>query len=106
MFSVRGMTVLMLQLVAEPIGLKLKQMTGNIYIHAQIFTAVMYTAAAVCMWFLRAWKVGELEELAAEEGKSMSNIDPLEQHHEEGMVHRPFKAKSSLLKRLVKWKRA
>jgi hypothetical protein len=86
--------------------LELKQTTGNIYIHAQIFTAVMYIAAAMCMWFLRAWKVGELEELAAEEGKAMANVDPLEPQRGDEMTHRSMKAKSSLLKRLLKWKRA
>ncbi|MCJ1243788.1 hypothetical protein MMC30_000985 [Trapelia coarctata] len=91
---------------AEPMGLELKQTAGNIYIHAQIFTAVMYIAAAMCMLFLRAWKVGELEELAAEEGKTVANIDPLEPQSEgENTAHGSIKAKSSVLKRLLQWKR-
>jgi len=86
--------------------LELKQTTGDIYLHAQIFTAVMYIAAATCMWFLRAWKVGEPEELAAEEGKTMANIDPLEpQPESESTAHRSMKAKSSVPKRLLQWKR-
>jgi hypothetical protein len=27
----------------------------------------MYIAAAICMWFLRAWKIGELEMVAITE---------------------------------------
>ena len=54
---------------AEPIGLQLKTQTGNIYLHAQIFTAMMYIAAAICLWFLRAWKVNELEAIANDDAE-------------------------------------
>jgi predicted MFS family arabinose efflux permease len=49
---------------AEPIGLQLRSTSGDIYRHAQLFTGFMYIAASICMWFLRAWKIGELEKLA------------------------------------------
>jgi len=48
---------------SEPIGLKLRASSGNIYLHAQIFTGFMYIGAALCMWFLRAWKISELERV-------------------------------------------
>lgn len=35
----------------------------------------MYTAAALCMWFLRAWKIGELEQIAAETRKPVETLD-------------------------------
>ncbi|KAI9677061.1 MAG: hypothetical protein M1817_006900 [Caeruleum heppii] len=54
--------------VSEAIGLQLRQESGNIYLHAQIFTAFMYIAAAICMWFLRAWKIGQLEEVTEGSG--------------------------------------
>ncbi|KAL8989072.1 MAG: hypothetical protein Q9177_001959 [Variospora cf. flavescens] len=61
--------------VAEPIALELRQETGNIYLHAQIFTGLMYVmAGGVCMWYLRAWKIGQIESIAAEEGKSPAQI--------------------------------
>jgi MFS family permease len=47
---------------AEPIGLELRTISGDIYLHAQIFAGSMYIGAAVCMWFLRAWKISELEK--------------------------------------------
>ncbi len=53
----------------EPIGLELRTTSGNMYLHAQLFTGFMYIAGAVCMWFLRAWKIEELERL--ELGKEM-----------------------------------
>jgi hypothetical protein len=49
---------------SEPIGLELRTTTGDIYLHAQLFTGFMYIGAALCMWFLRAWKIAELESLA------------------------------------------
>ena len=47
--------------VAEAIALKLRKSSGNIYINAQIFTAMMYIGGSLCLWLVRAWKVGELE---------------------------------------------
>jgi hypothetical protein len=47
---------------SEPIGIKLRTTSGDTYLHAQIFTGFMYIAAALCMWFLRAWKISELEK--------------------------------------------
>lgn len=46
---------------SEPIGLELRTTGGDKYLHAQIFTGFMYIGAAICMWFLRAWKINELE---------------------------------------------
>jgi hypothetical protein len=37
----------------------------------------MYIAAAVCLWFLKAWKVGELERIAAAEHRPVSQLDPV-----------------------------
>lgn len=52
-------------------GLELRADSGNIYLHAQIFTGLMYVAAAFCMWFLRAWKIEEVERV--EEMKRREN---------------------------------
>jgi hypothetical protein len=51
---------------AEPIALKLRVSTGNEYLHAQLFTGFMYIAAALCAWFLRAWKIREKQRLDEE----------------------------------------
>ena len=52
---------------AEPIALEIRRQ-GEIgkkwqYIWPQIFTAVMYAVAALCLWVVRGWKVGEFEEV-------------------------------------------
>ncbi|KAJ4503869.1 hypothetical protein HRR83_008677 [Exophiala dermatitidis] len=48
---------------AEPIALELRRQTGHswIYLPPQIFTALTYFAAALCLWFARGWKVGEMQ---------------------------------------------
>jgi hypothetical protein len=45
---------------AEPIALAITQHTGQ-YLGAQLFTGFMYLAAAICVWTLKVWKIGELE---------------------------------------------
>jgi MFS family permease len=50
--------------VSEPIALELRREgRANVYIHAQIFVAMMYLGGALCLWIVRGWKVGQLEEL-------------------------------------------
>lgn len=48
---------------SEPIALELVGDTGN-YLGTQLFIGFMYTTAALCVLFLRGWKVGELNEVA------------------------------------------
>lgn len=55
-------------------ALELRQKTGDIYLHAQIFTGFMYVAAASCMWGLRVWKIGQIEEVASKQEKRPRDI--------------------------------
>ncbi|KAJ8061112.1 hypothetical protein OCU04_010186 [Sclerotinia nivalis] len=48
---------------SEPIGLKLRASSGDIYLHAQVYAGCMYIGAAMCMWGVRAWKINELDSL-------------------------------------------
>jgi hypothetical protein len=49
---------------SEPIALEITERTGK-YLGAQLFTGFMYIAAACCLWVLKAWRIGDLEEQAA-----------------------------------------
>ncbi|RMZ90135.1 hypothetical protein DV736_g2640, partial [Chaetothyriales sp. CBS 134916] len=53
--------------LAEPIALELRQENRKswVYLRAQIFTAFMFFGAALCLWVLRGWKIGELELASA-----------------------------------------
>lgn len=55
-------------------ALKLRQHYGKIYLHAQVFAGFMYVAASLCMLALRAWKIGQLEQIAAEQGKALEEV--------------------------------
>ena len=58
------------------------------------------------MWFLRAWKIGELEQLAVVKGAAMENIDPTQpQDGDAGLVGGSGRPKSTIIKRLVLWNR-
>ena len=101
--------VLMGVTVSEAIALELRRRTGDVFLYVQIYTGVMYLIAGVCMWFLRAWKIGEMEILAAEEeeekrwgarGLGEGNIVVL-QGRGEGRSRR----RSSLMRRLFAWKK-
>lgn len=87
-----------IRLVSEAIGLKLRQKSGNIYLHAQVFTGFMYVAAAICMWLLRAWKIAEVDELASHNEKKPPALNL-------GGGHVDCEPKSPLIRRLLLWKR-
>jgi MFS family permease len=91
---------------AEPIALELRQKTGNIYLHAQVYTGFMYIASAICLYFVRVWKIGQLEALAAEIGRPGAIIDASEARTLERTITKESMARrSGVLKRIVTWKR-
>ncbi|OHW96085.1 major facilitator superfamily transporter [Colletotrichum incanum] len=46
---------------AEPIALTIKTSGIDAYLNVQLFTGFMYIAAFLSIWFLRVWKIRELE---------------------------------------------
>lgn len=65
----------------------------------------MYVGAAVCLWLVRTWKIGEMEAEAAAAGKTEQTVDPLVLASETGgTVPTGFK-KSPFLKRLFMWQK-
>jgi len=64
----------------------------------------MYIAAAWCLWFLKAWKVGQLERIAAKESEATSQVDPVEAANipEPQGIPDP---RSSYLKRMLRWRK-
>jgi len=93
--------------VSEPVALELRQKSGDIYLHAQIFTGVMYLAAAVCMWFLRAWKIGQIEQTAAENEKRPEDIDPTatEPVDTQAVSSVLRVSRSNIFRRLLRWEK-
>ena len=92
-------------LVSEPIALELSQSIGG-YLHAQIFTGFMYIAAAVCMLFLRGWKIGQLEQLATQKGEGLETTDPIQVEPKNDLPSgRSQYVDPIILRRMIAWKR-
>lgn len=68
----------------------------------------MYVGAALCMWVLRAWKIGQLEQVVADQNMSANNAGAefAEPSTDLSPNYTSYtKAKSSIVKRLLAWKR-
>ncbi|KAH7095505.1 major facilitator superfamily domain-containing protein [Paraphoma chrysanthemicola] len=89
---------------SEPIGLEIVSRNGGSYTGAILFTGWMYVGGAVSLWLVRAWKIGELEEEAAREGKVPGEVDPVGSVSLEGGLPDGFQ-RSAFLKRMVMWYR-
>lgn len=57
------------RVVSEAIGLEIVAFNGGSYTGAIFFTGWMYIGAAVCLWLVRTWKIGEMEAKAAVAGE-------------------------------------
>jgi hypothetical protein len=97
---------------SEPIALKLRTTTGDAYLHAQIYTGCMYIGAASCVWFLRAWKIRELEKIAVtkEEREQVIPDDDAVRSEERGISRQAsrtasVKSKVKAAKGLWSWQR-
>ncbi|KAF4630901.1 hypothetical protein G7Y89_g7236 [Cudoniella acicularis] len=74
-------------LVELPAGLAVMQRSsGRVYLNVQVFAGAMFLAAAVCLFFVRRWKIAEVVRIEKEEGRleeqvgndsSMSSQDAL-----------------------------
>ncbi|PNS19955.1 hypothetical protein CAC42_7922 [Sphaceloma murrayae] len=62
---------------SEPIGLEIVGFNGGAYLGAQVFTGVMYIAAAGCVLLLRGWKIGEMRAVAEAKGVDLGAVGPL-----------------------------
>ena len=65
-------------------------------------------ASATSMWFLRAWKIGEIERIAASQGKSPAEVNATSSEPGDATLVATSgsrTAKSSIVKRLFAWKR-
>ncbi|KAF5123883.1 putative transporter MCH2 [Metarhizium anisopliae] len=78
-------------LFSEPIALQIVQGTGS-YLGTQLFTGLMYIAAALCLMAVRGWKVGEMDEIARMLNESPDNIDRVKIENNEELCQAGRKA--------------
>ncbi|CEJ85360.1 hypothetical protein VHEMI03746 [[Torrubiella] hemipterigena] len=72
-------------LFSEPIALQIVKTTGG-YLGTQIFTGVMYVAAAACLLILRGWKIGEVNEIARVLDEAPEHIDRVKIENDEEII--------------------
>ena len=96
--------------VSEPIGLEIVSFNNGSYTGAILFTGFMYVGAAACMWLVRAWKIGDLEEKAAMAERTVSDAQ-IDAQIDSGVMlvdmireNVPYK-KTGLVKRLFTWQK-
>lgn len=65
----------------------------------------MYIAAALCMWFLRAWKIGEIERVAAAKGPSPAEVSVVDIEPVDNISQAVGQPSSSVSRRLFAWKK-
>jgi len=64
--------------------------------------------AALCMWVLRVWKIGQLQQIAAKQERPANNINAVKAEPSTDLSSECTNytiAKSSIMKRLIAWKR-
>ena len=62
-------------LFSEPIALEMVGGTGS-YLGTQLWTGFMYIAAGLCLFVLRGWKIGELEEIDKALEEAGDGVEP------------------------------
>ena len=80
-------------LVSESIGLEIVSFNNGTYTGAMLFTGWMYIGAAVFLWLVRTWKIGEMQENEAASGKT------------EGVPVAGSIQKSPFINRLFMWRK-
>ncbi|CAK4032345.1 transporter MCH2 [Lecanosticta acicola] len=70
---------------SEAIALEIVNGTGS-YLGTQVWVGMMYIAAAICVLFLRGWKIGELEEIARLEGQGAGEVNAMATENDESLA--------------------
>lgn len=74
------------------------------YLGAQLFAGFMYIAAAICLLFLRVWKIRDNERVAAQD-KAAALTDEDAAHVDSPQSSSQLSTQMPLLQALVAWKR-
>lgn len=89
---------------SEPIALQIVETTGD-YLGAQLFIGFMYTAAAVCILFLRGWKVGELDEIARMKDGNSDNANDMDVSMGSTSEAARIAGRHAILKQFWEWRK-
>ena len=79
------LSILLPSTFSEPIALQIVQGTGS-YLGTQLFAGFMYFAAAICLFVLRGWKIGEVNEIARLTHEASDSMDPVKVEVDDDLV--------------------
>ncbi|KAF2722779.1 MFS general substrate transporter [Polychaeton citri CBS 116435] len=105
-----GLNIIWLDLVlpctfSEPIALEIVDGTGR-YLGAQLFVGFMYIAAAMCLFVLRGWKIGELDEIALAKAQRPEDLDSVKVECSDAVSVRSRKVgRRKMLAECWKWRK-
>ncbi|KAF2842384.1 MFS general substrate transporter [Patellaria atrata CBS 101060] len=90
---------------SEAIALEITASQNGEYLGAQLFTAFSYFVAALCVWLLRAWKLGEVERIAMVTGEKPEEVNATTSPTLDELGARTTKAQTAFVKRMLCWKK-
>ncbi|KAK5992519.1 putative transporter MCH2 [Cladobotryum mycophilum] len=73
--NIMWIMIVLPSIFSEPIALQIVAGTGS-YLGTQIWTGVMFIAAAAVLTMVRGWKIAELDEIAKARHEAPEHIDP------------------------------
>lgn len=95
------LTIVLPVTFSEPIALEMVSGTGS-YLGTQLWTGFMYIAGALCLVFLRGWKIGELEELAKIKAQNNEEVEVVEAESPKQAL---LAGRKTMVKHMWKWKK-
>lgn len=101
--SIIWLTLVLPDTFTEAIALKIVDSNGGDYLGAQLFAGFMYIAAFLSLFLLRAWKIGDVEKVAALNARSPEKLDVTRVTSREAGAHSRDLKTSPLVKRLLTW---
>ena len=103
--SIIWLTLVLPDTFTEAIALKIVDANGGDYLGAQLFAGFMYIAAFLSLVFLRAWKIGDVEKVAALNASTSEKIDVTRVTSREAGAHSKDLKTSALAKRILTWQK-
>jgi MFS family permease len=95
------LTIVLPVTFSEPIALEMVDGTGS-YLGTQLWTGLMYIAGALCLVFLRGWKIGELEELAKIKAQNHEEVEVVDAESPKQAL---TAGRKTMVKHMWKWKK-
>ncbi|KAH9827137.1 Major Facilitator Superfamily [Teratosphaeria destructans] len=102
--SLEWLVIVLPSTFSEPIALEIVDRTGN-YLGTQLFTGLMYIAAAACLLLLRGWKIGEIDEIARMKDEAADQVNAVGLEDDDRVALARAAGRNSMLRNCIRWRR-